>query len=162
MNRVVIGLIGVVVVVAVAGGAFYGGMKVGQNQVIQNPMQYLGQGRAVDEQFPGAGGQFRGLQGTPEPGQPGIRRFAGGSFDTVQSVDGNVVTVSRDGELVRVIITDTTLIQKYTGVDASELEAGEQVIVSGTTNDDGSITARSIRSMSGMQFDMQGPETTQP
>jgi hypothetical protein len=162
MNRVAMGLIGVVILVVVAGGAFYGGMKVGQNQVIQNPMQYLQQVRVEGGQFPGLGGDFPRFRGTPEPGQQGVGRLGGGSFDTVQSVEGNVVTVSREDGIVRVITTDTTLIQKYTSVGVDELEAGEQVIVSGSENEDGSITARSIRSLAGMQFEATDLPTAQP
>jgi hypothetical protein len=162
MNRVAMGLIGVVILVIVAGGAFCGGMKVGQNQVIQNPMEYLQPVRVEGGQFPGPGGTFQGFRGTPEPGQQGFGRVVRGSFDTVQSVEGNVVTVSREDGIVRVITTDTTLIQKYTSVGVDELEAGEQVMVSGTTNDDGSITARSIRSLSGMQLETTVLPTAQP
>lgn len=162
MNRVAIAVAGVVVLLAVAGGAFYGGMKVGQNQVINNPMEYLGQGSAQGVQmfrgqfpegeFPDQPGAFRELRGTVEPGRQGLGRLGGFSVDTVQSVEENVVTVSRDEGLVRVLTTDTTLIQKYKSVSVDELEPGEMVIVSGSTNDDGSITARSIRSMTGMEM----------
>ena len=161
MNRVAIGIIGVVVLLAVGGGAFYGGMKVGQNQVINNPMEYLGQGSGQvsvfrgqfpEGEFPDQPGAFRELRGTVQPGQQGFGRIGGVAFDTVQSVEDGVVTVARDDGLVRVLTTDTTLIQKYKSVAADELEPGERVIVSGRTNDDGSITARSIRSMTGMEM----------
>ncbi len=165
MKRVVIGLIGVVVLAAVAGGAFYGGMKYGQNQVIENPLEYLAQegaqvrqfaGRQFTEgEFPAGPGAFFGTDGTPQPGARGAFRVSGIGFDTVQSVEGDVVTVSRDDGLVRVLTTDTTLIQKYQSVSVDALEPGDQVIVSGTTNDDGSITARSIRSITGMEI---GPQ----
>jgi hypothetical protein len=161
MNRVAMGVIGAVILVVVAGGAFYGGMKVGQNQVIANPMQYLQQARVQGGQFPGQGGDVPRFRGTPEPGQQGFGRI-GGAFDTIQSIEGNEVLVSREDGIVRIITTDTTLIQKYTSVGVDELEPGEQVIVSGSENEDGSITARSIRSLAGMQFDVSDQPSTQP
>jgi hypothetical protein len=38
---------------------------------------------------------------------------------------------------------DTTLVEKYTTASVGDLKVGEQVIVSGSQNDDGSVTARS-------------------
>lgn len=169
MNRVAIVVVSVLVVLAVGGGAFYGGMKFGQNQVIENPMEYLQGTVGLGGPFAAAdgnvvvSGEFPRVRGTPGAGMPGFGRVVGGGFDTVQSVEGNVVTVStQDGSTKQVFTTDTTLIQKYTTVGVEALEAGDQVIVSGTTNDDGSVTARSIRTVSGMQFDVQGEPAVQP
>jgi hypothetical protein len=47
--------------------------------------------------------------------------------------------------------TDTTLIEKYMTVGVADLQAGERVVVSGSQNDDGSVTARSIQSMRNFQ-----------
>jgi hydrogenase maturation factor len=69
---------------------------------------------------------------------------------------------TQDGNTVQVITTDTTLIQKYTNVTVDALEPGEQVMVSGSTGDDGTITARSIRSMSDMQIGIEAQPTAQP
>jgi hypothetical protein len=54
--------------------------------------------------------------------------------------------------------TDTTLVEKYTAVGVGDLEVGERVIVSGSQNDDGSVTARSIQSMQGFQ----APQSSAP
>jgi hypothetical protein len=155
MKTVVFVLIGVLVVAAVAAGAFFGGMKYGQNQVLQNPIQFLRQGGPQ-----GTGGEVRVFEGTPPAGM-GAGRF-GMAADMVQSVDGNTVTVSTQDGNVKVQTSDTTLIQKYVAVTVDKLEPGEQVIVSGTKNDDGSITARSIRSLKGLQFGPQEEPTAQP
>jgi hypothetical protein len=169
MKRVAIGFVSVVVLLAMAGGAFYGGMKFGQNQVIEDPAKYLqgtmGQGRIFGGQggdFPVVSGNFPDFTGTPAAGQRGFARTAGGNFGTVQSVEDGVVTLSTQDGTLRVLTTDTTLVQKTMSVGVDALEAGEQVVVSGTTNDDGSITARSIQSMSGMQFGISDESTTQP
>ena len=153
MNKGVIGLIAVVVLVAVAGGAFWAGMKVGENRMLQNParvFQQMGRG--------GQGGQFPRPFQTPQAGQEGSLRFGGGTMGTIEAIEGDVLTVTTQDGAVRVQTTDTTLIQKYTTVGVDDLEIGEQVVVSGSRNDDGSITARSIQSMRGFQ----SPSSDQP
>jgi hypothetical protein len=62
------------------------------------------------------------------------------------------LVISTDEGTIRVHTTDTTLIEKYVSVNPGDLEIGEQVVVSGSRNDDGCLTARSIRSMRGFQF----------
>jgi hypothetical protein len=160
MKQMAFVLIGVLVVAAVAAGAFYGGMKYGQNQLLQNPIQFLRQAGGGEGGPPGAGGEVRVFEGTPPAGM-GAGRF-GMAPDTVQSVEGNTVTVSTQDGNVKVQTSDTTLIQKYVAVTVDKLEAGEQVIVSGTKNEDGSITARSIRSLKGLQFEPQDAPVAQP
>jgi len=44
-------------------------------------------------------------------------------------------------------VPDTTLIEKLSSVGVQALTKGEQVSVAGSTNADGSITARSIQSV---------------
>ncbi len=154
MNKVVIAIVAVIVLVGVGAGAFYAGSKVGEQRVINNPalvFQQGGFGQRGQFQFPagtpGAGGQ-RAFQ-APTGGAQGP---GGGVMGTIEAIEGNTLTLSTDSTTIQVLTTDTTLIQKTMNVSPADLEVGEQVTVSGTENDDGSITARSIRSMSGMQF----------
>jgi len=141
MKKVAIGLILVVVLAAVGGGAFYAGTKVGENRVLQNPAQFFqqrlgGQGITVRGQF-GAGP-------TPQPGQTGAQ---GGITGTIEGVEGTTVIINTGQETIRVHTTDTTLIQKYMSAQVGDLKVGERVVVSGSKNDDGSYTARSIESL---------------
>ncbi len=154
MNKVTAGVIAVVIVAAVAGGAFYAGTKVGENRVLQNPASFLQQLRPEGGQFQG---RFPGQQGTPLPGQtpqPGFRggQGFGGTMGTIEEVEGDTLILSTQQGTIRVQTTDTTLIEKYESVQVGNLEVGEQVIVSGSENADGSLTARSIRSLQGIQF----------
>ena len=164
MKRVLIGVAAIVLAALAAGAAFYGGMKLGQKQVIRDPMKYLAGGDGAfsiqvgEGQFPGGpagnfqgrGDQFPGAQGTPGAGMVvGGRGF---SADTIQAIDGNTIILSTADGTVKVITSDTTYIQKYMAATVADLEVGESVIVSGTENDDGSITARSIRVMTGLGF----------
>jgi len=147
MNRVGMVVIAVLVIAAVGAGAFYAGTKVGENRVLQDPT------RLFQQRIRGEGGQFPGPSGTPvAAGQRGNLVMGGGTVGTIESIEGDTVVLGTDEGTVRVQTTDTTLIEKSMTVDVGELEVGEQVVVAGSRNDDGSLTARSIRSMSGFQF----------
>lgn len=137
----------VAVVIIVGGGAFYGGMKYGENQVMQNPQAIFQQMRGgMGGQFPGGG---TGQTGTTERATGGLA--AGGTFGTIQRIEGNTITLSTNEENIEVITSETTFIQKMMDVGAEDLEVGETVIVTGSENADGSISARSIRSAQGMR-----------
>jgi hypothetical protein len=147
MNRVGIVVIAVVVIAVAAGGAFYAGTKVGENRVLQDPA------RLFQQRIRGEGGQFPGLSGTPPAaGQRGSLVMGGGTVGTIEALEGDTVVLSTEEGTIRVRTTDTTLIEKTMTVEVGELDVGEQVVVAGSRNDDGSLTARSIRSMSGFQF----------
>ena len=134
MNKTVIIIVTLLVIMAVVAGSFWAGMSFGQARASQ-----------AREQFRGPGGQAPGLFGTPQPGQRGAERFAGGVMGTIEAVEGDTLVVTTQEGTIRVQTTDTTLIEKYTAVTIGDLEAGEGVMVSGTRQDDGSYTARSIR-----------------
>ena len=68
---------------------------------------------------------------------------------TIEEIQGNTLVLSTQDGTVRVQTSDTTLIEKFTSVGLLELKVGEQVMASGTKNDDGSYTARSIQSLRG-------------
>jgi hypothetical protein len=146
MKRVAIGLIMAVALVAVAAVAFLAGTRVGASRVVQNPAELL-QRRAM-----GRGGQFPAMPHTPGQEQGAAETMFGGTMGTIEGVDGGALVISTDEGTIRVHTTDTTLIEKYVSVNPGDLEIGERVVVSGSRNDDGSLTARSIRSMRGFQF----------
>ncbi len=141
MNKtlVVIGVI--LVIVAVGGGSFWAGMKMGENRIIQDPTRLF-------QQMRGQGGQFRvqfpEMVGTPPSGVE-ARWIGGGIMGTIEAVEGDTLLVTTEEGEVRVQTTDTTLIEKSMAVGVEDLAVGEQVVVSGSRNDDGSITARFIR-----------------
>jgi len=157
MNKAITILIAVVVLAAVGVGAFYAGTKVGEQRAQQNLVsQFQTRVRGQGGQFPGQGDQFPSPVGTPQAGRGGAQVFAGGTMGTIEKIEGNVVTISNDEGTIRVQTTDTTLIEKNMSVQVGDLKLGEQVVVSGSSNDDGSLTARSIRSVQGMQFPQSG------
>ncbi len=143
MKRTYTIIIAIVALLAVGGGAFWGGTLYEANRLRQNPaLLFQGGGDLA--------GQFRGgaALGGNAPVQGGQRPAgAGGTMGTIASVDGNDVTITtQDGATILVKASDTTLVEKTTSATVADLTVGERVVVSGSTNDDGSITARSIQS----------------
>ena len=142
MRRILIIIAVLLLVLAVGGGSFWAGMKMGENRLIQDParlMQMMMTGR--DGRFPG---QFPGMGHGPQPGVE-AQRFGGGITGTIEAIEGDTLLISTEEGEIRVQTTDTTLIEKSMAMGVGDLEVGEQVVVSGSQNDDGSLTARSIR-----------------
>lgn len=121
-------LVGAVVAVVVVGGAsFYGGITYEK-----------GQAPAAS-----ARGQFTG---GPGAGRTGAR--AGGGFTTGQVVSGdaNSITVqSADGSTKIVLFGTSTQVMKSTIGSVKDLSTGTNVVVTGTSNSDGSVTAQSVQ-----------------
>ena len=152
MNRTMRIILGIVVVLLVAGGSFFGGTVYGKAQA-QTQLAARRQGV-----FPGAGGngQFTG--------QPGANARAGGQggiFGQIESIaDGVLVIKDNNGKQTQVKVTDTTLIEKQAAVKLTDLAIGETVIVSGSQGADGTITARSVQSAPAGRFGAGGPGAT--
>ena len=139
-------IIGVVVVVIIAAGSFYGGMVYGKNQASASRTITLpnGQTRTFNGP-PGTAGGFPG-QGQRDGTAGGFGQQAGMTFGTVEGIEGNTLTITTQaGGTIKVQVTDTTLIEKNASVSVSDLATGDTVIVSGSDNTDGSITARSVQ-----------------
>ena len=147
MNRTLSIVLGSIVVLALIAGAFYGGTLYGKGQAEAAQAQareriFSGSDTAA---FPGAG-----LAGTPQPGMRGGffggGAAGGGAFGQVEEINGDTLVVTgADGQRTTVKVTDTTLIEKYASVTVADMQPGETVIVSGSSNADGSITARSVQ-----------------
>lgn len=139
-------IIGVAVVVIIAAGSFYGGMVYGKTQA--NTSQTITLPNGETRTFnapPGGAAGFRG-QGQQNGAAGDFGSQAGMTFGTVEGIDGSTLTISTQaGGTVKVQVTDTTLIEKNASVSVSDLATGDTVIVSGSDNTDGSITARSVQ-----------------
>ena len=154
MKREVMIALVAIAVLAVGAGAFYGGMKYGQNQLLKNPTALMQAMRGQGGQD-GQGGFGPNDGGTGRQQQGGITGTGGNIMGTVESIDGSTIKVTTQDATVVVQTTDTTLIQRTATAKVSDLQVGEQVTVAGTKNTDGSYTARSIRS--GMTMPAGGP-----
>jgi hypothetical protein len=72
---------------------------------------------------------------------------------TIKAVEGGALTITTQEGTVRVQTTDTTIIEKYTAVGVGDLGVGERVVISGSRNEDGSVTARSIQVLPASGFE---------
>ncbi len=129
MNKKYLVSILVIVMLAVGGGAFYGGMIYGKGQNIRPEF---------------TAGNFQGVRGN----RTGTTAADGSivSGDIISS-DTNSVTLLLPNNAGSKIIffSDTTQISKYDAGTASDLTAGNSVSVMGTPNSDGSVSAQTIQ-----------------
>ena len=141
MNRTVQIILGIIILVVVAGGSFYGGMVYGKSQVPAFPnAAFRGQGGAADFALggPAAGGQGGAAR---QGGQ-------GGGFvvGQIEELGAGVLTITdTSGKQTRVAVSDTTLIEKNASVTLADLQKGETVVVSCSAGADGTITASSVQ-----------------
>ena len=159
MNRTIKIIIAIIVLLAVAGGSFFGGTLYGKSQA---------QAAFVTARQQRGGGMFPGGAGTIVTGEgPVVSGQRGGAVDQVQGgalfgqikeiSDGVMVISDNNGKETQVKVTDTTLIQKQASVTLADLATGETVIVSGSTAADGTITARSVQVAQAGRFGMGEP-----
>ena len=132
---------GVVLIVLIVGaGCFWAGMSYGQSRASQD-IQGMFQ-----ERMAGRGGQLPGGAMTFQERGEGTAQ-GGGVRGTIEAIEGDTLVVNSDDGIVKVQTTDTTLIEKFMSVEVSDLEVGKMVIVMGSRDDDGTITARSVQSV---------------
>ena len=137
-NKMLIGFI--IAVVIVGAGSFYGGMIYGKGKGgLQN---FSAQRQIFDAN--GGGGALRNGSGQARGGN----RMAGGGFvngDIISKDDKSITIKSADGGSKIVFLSETTQIMKSAAGLASDLEMGKNVMITGTANSDGSLTAQSIQ-----------------
>jgi len=123
----------VVIAAVIAGGAgFYGGMLYGQST---NANSRAGLNRQGTGFAMGAGQRGSGAQ--PNAG------FSGGEI--IKKDDSSVTVKLSNGSSQIILFSDTTKILKSVQGLAGDLTVGERVTVTGSKNQDGSLTAQSIQ-----------------
>ena len=135
----------VIVGIIVAAGAFYAGMQYDKSKntsadlsasVLANMTQEQRQTFFQERQQTGAGAGQRGT----------IR--ANGNFaagEIIAKDDKSITIKLQDGGSKIVFLSDTTPITKSAEGTPADLTIGQQVTASGTTNQDGSLTAQNIQ-----------------
>jgi len=117
----------ILIILIVGAGAFFGGMKYGQSKGFQIQPRFQEMGANI-------GNRFRSGQGGG---------FVSGE---IISKDGTTITIKLpDGGSKIIFYSDATEISKFTNGTLSDLETGKTVMISGSANQDGSITAQSIQ-----------------
>lgn len=143
MRKVII--TAVVVSVLVGGGAFFGGMKYAESKGprgfsqgnFQNLASLSPEERQQRIQEMGANGGFTGRGGNQGGG------FIGGE---IISKDEQSVTVKMpDGGSKIIFYSDSTKVSKSVDGTSEDLSIGKNISVTGTQNQDGSVTAQSIQ-----------------
>ncbi len=130
MNKTYV--IGIVLLIVVGGGAFFGGMKY---QLSKEPA-FLRNGTVNGARTGNGAVGNRGGTGT------GFRPVTG----SIISADNNSITVKlTDGSSKIVLLSDKTEVNKAETVSPDELKVGATVSVFGTNNSDGSVTAQNIQ-----------------
>jgi hypothetical protein len=115
-------IVGVVVLVIVAGGAFYGGMLYKGSQA---PQRSAGQA-----------------------GRTGTRFAAGTNFiaGSIIAKDAQSITIKDKTGSSRIIFySDSTDVGKFIQGSMTDIVVGQDIMVNGKTNSDGSVTAQSIQ-----------------
>ena len=123
----------IAIVLVVGAAAFFGGMKYQQSKRV-----------VFNGQF---GGVVGNRNGASNSNQAGARRVGGGQVvGEILSQDDKSITVKlADGSSKIVLFSDTTSINKATEGTKTDLTTGSKVVIFGTTNTDGSVTAQNIQ-----------------
>jgi len=146
----------VLVVVVVASAGFIGGILVGKHYGSSgSPASRLGAFAAAEASpsagtgsgsrtgLGGAGGGFGGARG----GLSGTGGFAEGNatVGTIKLIDGSTIYVTTSaGDIVQVVTSSGTKVTVSSTVPVKDLQPGETVIVEGSKNSSGGVSATSI------------------
>jgi len=140
----------IIVVLVIAAGAFFGGIKYGQGKAFtptalaklnSNQRQEIAQ-------------SLRGnMTGQNNRMGNGFRMFGGGQTLGGNAVAGQIIakddksiTVkTQDGSSKIVFYSSSTTIGKMTQGSAADLNIGEEIFAGGSTNSDGTVTAQNIQ-----------------
>lgn len=125
----------VVLIIIIAAGTFYGGMKYQQSKI------------------PAGFGMRTGnrQQGT----RTGFRPVSG---EIISTDDKSITVKLQDSSSKIVLFSDKTAINKADKATKADLKTGTQVAIFGTENTDGSITAQSIQLNPGQNMFRQNPQ----
>lgn len=137
-------VIALLVVVAVLGG-FYGGYKVGQNNVSAATNNAGNQASRTGGAFTrGGAGGFAAVcpsPGAPSP-SPGTQAVARGTVTDLSSTSLTVTSTACD---VKIVFGPTVTVQKQAAGSTSDLLDNQTVTITGTRQADGSILAQTIQ-----------------
>lgn len=144
MKHFIILLVVAVLVGGVIGGAFIGGIAIGKDQGREEITQEM-QDRT--SQFASRFGQNdttdQRTDMTPPTGA-GILFGRGGTMGTVEKIEDGVITITTANGSVKIFTSSSTTLQKMDGGSLNDIKIGDNITISGESQDDGSIQATSI------------------
>ena len=126
----------IIIAVIIAGGSFYAGMKYGGSQTSQTTRTRGAGTFAGTSNNTGTGGFARGAGG------------AGGGLTSgsIISKDSQSITLSiQTGGSKIVFVSPTTQIMKTAAGTLNDLAVGTNVLITGPTNSDGTVSAQSVQ-----------------
>lgn len=141
MNKKNIAIVALVVI-AVAGGAFYGGTAYSKGKTPPAGNFPGGQNVTAEQrrQLMQNGGGFGG------GGMRGANAAGGFASGEIIRIDDKSITVKlQDGGSKIIFLSESTTVSKTTAGHKGDLVVGEQVMVNGTANSDGSVTAQTVQ-----------------
>jgi hypothetical protein len=136
-------VVALVVVVAVLGG-FYGGYKVGQNNVSASTSTAGNRTNAGSGSNAFTGGRGAGAV-CPSPGATPAAGTVSVARGTVANLGGTSMTVTNTSCEVKVTFGPTVSISKQALGSTSDLQDNQTVTITGTRQADGSILAQTIQ-----------------
>ncbi|MDO8621725.1 MAG: DUF5666 domain-containing protein [bacterium] len=137
----------IIVTVVIVGVAFYAGMRYER----MNPAQSTERGDVQNfrnlspEEREQRRAQFGGAGGGAMGGRPGGRQGDAVVGEIIASNDTSITVKLRDGGTKTVLLADRTEIGKSVDGTRDDLVVGTMVLVNGSANSDGSVTAQSIQ-----------------
>lgn len=135
----------IAIVIVVAGAAFYGGIRFAEGKSLQtNMLQGNGQKSANSLQRQGMFGQDNAT---------GLSRRNGGNPQGGNMINGDIIESDANSITIKlpnggsqiVFYSATTKISKSVDTTASDLIDGKSVMITGSKNSDGSLTAANIQ-----------------
>ncbi len=135
MKKVVIVIVAIVLAVGIAAGSFYGGMAYERTQANSVRNAFL-RSRGLSANGNGsANGQ----------GSNGARGFFGGGVTgQVKSLNGNTLQISTAQNVTTVTLSSSTVIDKTTAGATTDLQPGDRVLVTGSRDSSGNVTATQV------------------
>jgi len=133
----------IIAVHLVGAGSFYGGMRYEQSKTANVRNQF-------SRNVSGAGGR-----GGQRFAQAGVKAVSG---KIIHQDESSITVELEDGSSKIIFVTDQSSINKTEAASQADLKEGEEVVIFGQENSDGSITAQNIQL--GTQF--RGRTDTRP
>jgi len=133
MNKSIIGIAVTVIVVGI--GAFYGGMRYGGDST-------AGQNISFGQRQQRFGGQEGGFRDRLRTRQDGFQAVTG---KIIEQNEGGITVEQSDGSTKIIFVNGATAITKSVNGTPLDLSKGEQALINGNENPDGSITANTIQ-----------------